>query len=157
MCPHGLYSPWNSPDQNIGLGTHFLLQGIFPTQGSNPGLPHFGQILYQLSHKGSPRILEWDSLSLLQWIFPTQESNQGLLHCRQILCYQGSYSVRFSSWVGKTPWRREWPVLPHQYSCLENPMDRGALWATVQRIRESQTQLLTKQSTSQLYSICSQM
>ena len=35
------------------------LQGIFPTQGSNPGLPHCGQILYQLSHKGSPRILEW--------------------------------------------------------------------------------------------------
>ena len=39
---------------------HFsLLQGIFPTQGWNPGLPHCGQILYQLSHKGSPRILEW--------------------------------------------------------------------------------------------------
>ena len=36
-----------------------LLQGIFPTQGLNPGLPHCGQILYQLSHKGSPRILEW--------------------------------------------------------------------------------------------------
>ena len=35
-----------------------ILQGIFPTQGSNPGLPHCGQILYQLSHKGSPRILE---------------------------------------------------------------------------------------------------
>ena len=37
----------------------FLLQGIFPTQGSNPGLPHCRWILYQLSHKGSPRILEW--------------------------------------------------------------------------------------------------
>ena len=36
-----------------------LLQGIFPSQGSNPGLPHYRQILYQLSHKGSPRILEW--------------------------------------------------------------------------------------------------
>ena len=36
-----------------------LLQGIFPTQVSNPGLPHCRQILYQLSHKGSPRILEW--------------------------------------------------------------------------------------------------
>ena len=34
-------------------------QGIFPTQGSNPGLPHCRQILYQLSHMGSPRILEW--------------------------------------------------------------------------------------------------
>ena len=38
---------------------HKLLQGIFPTQGSNPGLLHYRQILYQLSHKGSPRILEW--------------------------------------------------------------------------------------------------
>ena len=36
-----------------------LLQGIFPTQGLNPGLQHFKQILYKLSHKGSPRILEW--------------------------------------------------------------------------------------------------
>jgi len=36
-----------------------LLQGIFPTHGLNPGLLHCRQILYQLSHKGSPRILEW--------------------------------------------------------------------------------------------------
>ena len=49
----------NSPGQNTGLGSFSLLQGIFPTQGSNPGLPHCGRILYQLSHKGSPRILEW--------------------------------------------------------------------------------------------------
>ena len=56
---HGLYSPWNSPGQNTGLGSPFRLQGIFPTQGSNPGLLHYGQILYQLSHQGSPRILVW--------------------------------------------------------------------------------------------------
>ena len=59
LQPHGLYSPWNSPGQNTGLSCHFLLQGIFPTQGSHPGLPHCRWILYQLSHKGSPRILEW--------------------------------------------------------------------------------------------------
>ena len=52
-------TPWNSPSQNTGVGSLSLLQGIFPTQGSNPGLPHCGQILYQLSHKGNPRILEW--------------------------------------------------------------------------------------------------
>ena len=45
--------------QNTGVGSCSLLPGIFPTQGSNPGLPHCGRILYQLSHKGSPRILEW--------------------------------------------------------------------------------------------------
>ena len=58
LRPHGLYSTWNSPGQNTGVGSPSLLQGIFPTQGSNPGLPHCRQILYQLSHKGSPRILE---------------------------------------------------------------------------------------------------
>ena len=59
LQPHGLYSPRNSPGQNTEVGSHFLLQGIFSTQGSNPGLPHSRWILYQLSHKGSPRRLEW--------------------------------------------------------------------------------------------------
>ena len=53
LWPHGLYSPCNSPGQNISL-----LQGIFPTQGSNPHLLHCRWILYQWSHKGSPRILK---------------------------------------------------------------------------------------------------
>jgi len=58
---HGLYSPWNSPGWNTGLVSLSLLQAIFLTQGSNPGLPHCRWILHQLSHKGSPRIhiLEW--------------------------------------------------------------------------------------------------
>ena len=51
---HGLYSPWNSLGQNTGVGSYSLLQGIFPTHGSNPGLPHHRWILYQLSHQGSP-------------------------------------------------------------------------------------------------------
>ena len=46
---HGLCSPWNSPGQNTVVGRLSLLQGIFPTQGSNPGLPHCRQILYQMS------------------------------------------------------------------------------------------------------------
>ena len=59
LRPHGLYSSWNSPDQNTGIGSFSLLQGIFPTQESNQGLPHCRRILHQLNHKGSPRILEW--------------------------------------------------------------------------------------------------
>ena len=51
LCPHGLYSPWNSPGQNTGVGSLSLLHGIFPTQGSNPGLLHCRRILHQLSHK----------------------------------------------------------------------------------------------------------
>ena len=43
---HGLYSPWNSPGQNTGVGSLSFLQGIFPTQGSNPGLPYCRRILY---------------------------------------------------------------------------------------------------------------
>ena len=54
LWSHGLYNPWNSPGQNTGMGSLSLLQGIFPTQGLNPGLPYYRQILYQLSHKGSP-------------------------------------------------------------------------------------------------------
>ena len=54
LRPQGLYSLWNSPGQNTGVGSRALLQGIFQIQGSNPGLPHCRWILYQLSHQGSP-------------------------------------------------------------------------------------------------------
>ena len=51
LCNPMNYSPWNSPGQNTGVGSLSLLQGIFPTQGLNPGLPHCRWILYRLSHK----------------------------------------------------------------------------------------------------------
>ena len=54
-----LYSSWNTPSQNTGVGSLSHLQGISPTDGLSPGLLHCRQILYQLSHKESPRILEW--------------------------------------------------------------------------------------------------
>ena len=54
LRPHGLYSLWNSPGQNTRVGSHSHLQGIFPTQGSNPGLLYCRWILYQLSHQRSP-------------------------------------------------------------------------------------------------------
>ena len=81
--------PWNSPGQNTEVGSLSLLQGIFPTQGLNPGLPHCRRILYQLSHQG-PKNTGVGSLSLLQQIFLTQESNQSLLHGKRVL-YQLSY------------------------------------------------------------------
>ena len=59
LRPHGLYNPWDSPGQNIGVDSLSILQGISPTQGWNPGLPHCRSILYLLNHKGSPRVLEW--------------------------------------------------------------------------------------------------
>ena len=60
LCdPKDFSSPWNSSGKNTGVGSLSLLQVIFPTQGLNPGLPHCKQILYQPSHHGRPRILEW--------------------------------------------------------------------------------------------------
>ena len=59
LRPHELYSPQNSPGQNTVEGNLSLLQGIFSTQGLNPGLPQCRRMLYRLSHKGSPRILDW--------------------------------------------------------------------------------------------------
>ena len=53
LQPRGLHSPRNTPGQNTRVGSFSLLQGIFPTQGSNPGLPHYMRIPYQLSHQGS--------------------------------------------------------------------------------------------------------
>ena len=66
LRPHELYSPWNSPGQNTGVGSLSLLQGIFPTQGSNPGFPHCRRILYQLSHKGSPDFYFYKQTPIVQ-------------------------------------------------------------------------------------------
>ena len=93
--PHELYSP----GQNTGLGSLSLLQGIFPTQGSNPGLPNPGiepkSPAFQVDSlpnepQGKPKNTGVGNLSFLQGIFPIQELNWGLLHWRNIL-YQLSY------------------------------------------------------------------
>ena len=68
LQPHGLeptrlLCPQTSPGKKTGVGSNFLLQGIFPTQGSNPGLPHCRQIRYHLSHQGSPETL-WVNINL---------------------------------------------------------------------------------------------
>jgi len=90
LWPHGLYSPWNSPGQNTGVGSLSLLQGIFPTQGLNPGLPHCKADYLPAEPQGKPKTIGVDSLSLCQGIFLTQGLNPGLLHSRQIL-YQLSH------------------------------------------------------------------
>ena len=68
LQPARLLRPWDSPGKNIGVGCHFLLQGIFPTQGSNLGLLHCRQILYWLISVGAflivcPHIMDFSSLS----------------------------------------------------------------------------------------------
>ena len=90
LCdPHLLYGPWDSPGQNTGVGSLSLLQGIFPTQGSNPGLPHSRWILYQLSHKGSPRILEWVA-------YPFSSRSSQPRNRTRVSCIAGRF---FTSWA----------------------------------------------------------
>ena len=84
-----LYSPWNSLGQNTGVGSLFLLQGILPIQGLNPSIPHCRQILYQLSYKGSPRILEWV-------IYPFSSRSSWPSSWIQVSCIGGGF---FTNWI----------------------------------------------------------
>ena len=89
LCDSMDCSPWNSSGQNTQVGSLSLLQGIFPTQGSNPGLRHCRQILYQLSHKGSQRILEWVAYSFSSR--SSQPRNQ-----TRVSCIAGGF---FTNWA----------------------------------------------------------
>ena len=93
---HGLYSPWNSPfhGQNTGVGSLSLLQRIFPTQGSNPGLPHCRQILYQLNYKGSPIILEWVA-------YPFSRGSSQPRNRTGVSCIAGRF---FTNWAISEAW-----------------------------------------------------
>ena len=72
LCePARLLCPWNSPGKNTGVGGHSLLQGILPTQGSNPGLLHCMQILHHLSHQAIRDLLNISSLNFIYlWATP---------------------------------------------------------------------------------------
>ena len=165
LWPHELYSSWNSPGQNTGVSSLSFLQRIFPTQGSKLGLLHCRWILYQLSHKGSPRILEW--VAYLFSSISSQPTNQ-----TGVSCIAGGF---FTNWAVREahigpllvltwgfPGGSEVKNLPAvqelqetqedlpvsgrspgeghgnalQYSCLENPMDREACWDTVHVVSE---------------------
>ena len=97
---HGLYSPWNSPGQNAAVGSFSLVQGIFPTQGSNLGHPHCWWILYQLSHKGNPRILEWVA-------YPFSSGSSWPRNQTRASCTAGrlftNWALRKALWVGWAP------------------------------------------------------
>ena len=96
LWPHGLHNPWNSPGQNTGVDSLSLLQGIFSTQESNSGLSHYRRILYQLSHKGSPRILEW-----VAYLFCSGSSQPR--NWTEVSCIAGRF---FTSWATRDA--KEW-------------------------------------------------
>ena len=90
LQPRGLYSPWNSPGQNTGVGSQFPSPADLPNPGIEPRSPALQEDSLPAEPPGKTKNIGVGSLSLLQGIFPTQESNQALLHCRQIL-YQLSH------------------------------------------------------------------
>ena len=147
LQPHGLYSPWNSLGQNTGVGSLSFLQGIFPTQGSNPGLLHCRQIIYQLSHKGSPRILEWvaypfssRSSQPRNWTRVSCIAGGFFTNCpdsKELVCNAGDPGL--IPGLGRS--FGEGNGNPLQYSCLANSMERGAWQATVHAVPKSWTQL----------------
>ena len=101
----------NCPGQNTGLGSLSLLQGIFPTQGSDPALLHCRWILYQLRHQGSPRILEWVAYTFSSR--SSQPRNRTEVSCiagRFFTNYQGSPAVLFSRGSSQP---RDWTQVSH--------------------------------------------
>ena len=91
LWPHVLYSPRNSPGQNTRVGSLSLLQGIFPTQGSNPGLLHCRRILCKLSHKGRAK-----------WVaYPFPRGSSLLRNWTRVSCIAGGF---FTNWaIGEDP------------------------------------------------------
>ena len=104
LQPRELYSPWSSPGQNTGVSSLSLLQGIFPTQGSNWGLLYCRQTLYQLNHQGSPNLfprqfqIKLDiriSINLLSPYFLTQ-------HVRERDILNTPLKFKYLKWVTKS-------------------------------------------------------
>ena len=132
LWAHGLYNPWNSPGQNTGVGSLSLLQGVFPTQGLNPGLPHCRQNLYHLSHQVSPRILEWVaypfSRGWTRWSQQKPPSQGCVLETAPRWARGGgvwSWVVaQVSSWVSWRPHLLKWPAFPY---ALVNVMSHWAV------------------------------
>ena len=125
LWPHGLYSPWDSLDQNTGMGSLSLLQGIFPTQGSNPGLPYYRQILYQLSHKGSPRILEWVAYPFSSGSSPPRNQTQVSWIAGGFFTHWAIREAQWQSGVGVTVHSMVWKRLFYEVIFEQRTGKRG--------------------------------
>ena len=130
------------------MGSLSLLQGIFPTQGSNPGLLHFRRILYQPSHRGSPRILDGWMASLTRWTWVWVNSGSWWWTGRPgVLWFMGSQRVGHD-WATELNWTPHSPGEgngnPLQHSWLESPMDRGNWKAIVHGVTRVRHDLATK-------------
>ena len=150
------------------MGSLSLLQGIFPIKGSNSGLLHSRWILYQLSHKRSQRILEW-----VAYLFSSRSSwprnwtrvshiagefftnwtereahFQKPMHNNFLYDYTGVKFLDLDYFYLYLTSLGEGNGNPLQCSCLENPRDRGAWWAAIYGVAQSQTRLKWLSSSS---------
>ena len=107
LWPHGLYSPSNSPGQNIGMGSDSLLQGIFPTRESNQGLLHCRQILYQLSNHGEKAMATHSGT--LAWKILWQRSLVGCSPWGRRVGHDWATSLWLFTFMH---WRRKWQPTP---------------------------------------------
>ena len=101
FCVQLFAMPWTIQSMEFSRPEYWvdslsLLQRIFPTQGLNPGLPHYRRILYQVSHKGSPKILEWVAYPFSSRSFPPRNWSR-------VSCIAGRF---FTNWA-----IREAPIL----------------------------------------------
>ena len=141
--PPGSFVLRDSPGQNTGVGSLFLLQGIFPTQGLDPALPHCRRFLYHLSQQGSPIIFiaqhfseatnklvgQWMQMWITSFI-PKHDYDP-----------RDNKPAETSQWMTSLTKSRGGNGTPLQYSCLENPRDGGTWWAAVYRVAQSRTRL----------------
>ena len=114
--------PWNSPGQNTGVGSLSLHFGNFPIQGSNLGLLHCRQILYRLSHQGSPKILEWIA-------YPFYSESSRPRNITGVSCTAGGF---FTSWA-----TRETLILPNRNLKKNKWVNVGHKLVTVLRYKYS--------------------
>ena len=118
--PPRLPRPWDSPGKNTGVGCHFLLQGVFPTQGSNPGLPHCRGLLYRLNHQGSP-VKSLLGRKEYVWIGTEAVSVQSRALEVVWITYLGHFfrvsSVQSSALSGSAPYLVHLRVLPSVPAC----------------------------------------
>ena len=135
--------PWNSPGKNTGVDSHSLLQGIFLTQGSNPGLLHDGQILYYLSHHGSP--LQCIMCVKINSIFPSGLS--WWVRGKESACQAGDAGL--IPGLERSPGKGNYN--PLQCSCLVVPLDGGNCQATVHGVTRAGHDLATRCQRQQIF------
>ena len=147
MQPTRLHCPWKSPGKNTGVCSHYLLQRIFPIQGSNLGLLNCRQILYRLSHQGGPypSKLEINSRLINQVIHIWASQVAQML--KNPPANAGDVGLILES--GRSPGEGNGNSL--QYSFLKNLVDRRAWWAPVHGVAKSLTQLSNTATTTQNY------